>query len=98
VQSAGVSLQPVVEVESSASALALAARGVGDTVISLPLAAHLGFTERLHWVSLSPPLHENFAFITRRKAHPSPATRVLIEMAGEYLQHLPHSAARASHE
>lgn len=96
VQSAGVSLHPVVEVESSASALALAARGVGDTVISLPLAAHLGFTDRLHWVSLAPPLHENFAFISRRKAHLSPATRVLIEMASEYLQRLPHSAGPPS--
>ena len=88
VQAAGVSLAPIVEVETSASALDLAARGVGDTVMSLPLAATLGFTERLHWVSLDPPLHENLAFISRRRAHLSPATRVLIEMAREHLRSL----------
>lgn len=88
VQKAGVSLTPVVEVESPALALTLAARGVGDTVISMPLARSLGHTERLHWVSLDPPLHETFAFITRRDAHLSPATRVLMELAKKHLARL----------
>jgi DNA-binding transcriptional LysR family regulator len=82
----------VVEVESPASALALAARGVGDTVISLPLARYLGYTGRLHWVSLDPPLHETFAFITRHAAHLSPATRVLMRLASRHLQQLQHSS------
>jgi len=47
-QKAGTALAPVVEVESPASALALAARGVGDTIISLPLAQYLNYTKRLH--------------------------------------------------
>lgn len=94
-QNAGVSLVPVVEVESPASALALAARGVGDTVISLPLAQHLGYTARLHWVSLDPPLHETFAFITRQHAHLSPATRVLMRLASRHLQHLQHNSEAA---
>jgi DNA-binding transcriptional LysR family regulator len=90
-QKAGVSLVPMVEVESPASALDLAARGVGDTVISLPLAEYLGYTGRLHWVSLDPPLYEAFAFITRHDAHLSPATRVLMQLASRHLQHLQHS-------
>jgi DNA-binding transcriptional LysR family regulator len=94
-QKAGFSLTPAVEVESPASALALAARGVGDTVISLPLARYLGYTGRLHWVSLDPPLHETFAFITRHDAHLSPATRVLIQLAGRHLQHLQHRSKKA---
>ena len=88
VQAAGGSLAPVVEVETSASALDLAARGVGDTAMSLPLATALGFTERLHWVSLDPPLLENIAFISRRNALLSPATRALIELAREHLRSL----------
>lgn len=88
-QKAGTALSPVVEVESPASALALAARGVGDTVISLPLAQYLGYAERLHWVSLDPPLQETFAFVTRRAAHVSPATRVLMQLAHEHLRNLP---------
>ncbi|MER5430411.1 LysR family transcriptional regulator [Streptomyces sp. NPDC002588] len=85
VQRAGVSLNPVAEVESPALALTLAAGGVGDTVISLPLARSLGYLERLHSVSLDPPLHETFAFITRRDAHLSPATRVLMELVTKHL-------------
>jgi DNA-binding transcriptional LysR family regulator len=91
-QNAGVSLAPVVEVESPASALALAARGVGDTIISLPLARHLGYAGRLHWVSLDPPLFETFAFITRHDAHVSPATRVLMRLASRHLQHIGETA------
>jgi DNA-binding transcriptional LysR family regulator len=88
-QNAGVSLVPAIEVESPAAALALAARGVADTVISLPLAHHLGCTEGLHWAPLDPPLYETFAFITRRDAHLSPATQVLMDLARDHLQRLP---------
>jgi LysR family transcriptional regulator, cyn operon transcriptional activator len=91
-QKAGTRLVPAVEVESPASALALAARGVGDTIISLPLAQYLGYTDRLHWASLDPPLQETFTFVTRRAAHLSPATRVLMQLAREHLRRLPDSS------
>jgi len=91
-QNASVSIDPIVEVDSPAAALALAARGVGDTVITLPLAHGLGWTKSLHWNSLEPPLHETFAFITRRDAHLSPATQVLIRLAKHRLAQLPHSS------
>lgn len=92
-QRAGVSLTAAVEVESPALALALAARGVGDAVISLPLARSLGLAKRLHWVPLDPPLHESFAFVTRREAHLSPGTRVLMELAAKQLARLDGSTA-----
>lgn len=88
VQKEGFSLTPVVEVESPALAIALAARGVGDTVNSLPLVRSLGYMDRLHAVSLDQPLHETFAFITRRDAHLSPTTRALMELATEHLARL----------
>jgi DNA-binding transcriptional LysR family regulator len=90
-QKAGTTLVPIVEVESPASALALAARGVGDTIISLPLTQYLGYTDRLHWASLDPPLQETFAFVTRRAAHLSPAPRVLMQLAREHLQNVPRA-------
>lgn len=90
-QNAGVAVRPIVEVESPALALALAERGVGDTVISLPLAHALGSTRNLHWNSLDPPLYETFAFITRREASLSPATEVLIRLARQLLRDLPES-------
>lgn len=88
-QNAGVAVRPVVEVESPAVALELARRGVGDTLISLPLAHALGATKALHWASLDPPLFETFAFITRRNARVSPATEVLIRLVRQLLSQLP---------
>lgn len=88
-QNDGVSLRPVVEVESPAVALELAQRGVGDTVISLTLAHVLGATRSLHWTSLEPPVHETFAFVKRRDATPSPAAAILMSLAGQVLAELP---------
>jgi DNA-binding transcriptional LysR family regulator len=88
-QNAGVTLSPVVEVESPAAALQLAERGVGDTLISLPLAHTLGATAALRWASLDPPLYETFAFITRRRVNLSPATDILIRLARQLLAQLP---------
>jgi LysR family cyn operon transcriptional activator len=90
-QNAGVAVRPIVEVESPALALALAERGVGDTVISLPLAYALRSTRTLHWNSLDPPLYETFAFITRREANLTPATEVLIRLARQLLKDIPES-------
>jgi LysR family cyn operon transcriptional activator len=91
-QTAGVSLRPIIEVESPATALELAQQGVGDTIISLALATALEATQTLHWVSLDPPLQEAFAFITRRDAVPSPATAVLISLASQILAEIPAAA------
>ncbi len=89
-QSAGVSVRPIVEVDSPVLALRLAERDVGDTVISLPLAHLVGATNSLHWQSLDPPLYERFAVITRRDATVSPATDVLVRLARQLLVDLPH--------
>lgn len=94
-QNAGVALNPVVEVESPAVAMELAQRGVGDTIISLPLAHALAATKDLHWASLTPPLIETFAFITRRYASLSPASTILIRIARQLLAQLPQAAIPA---
>lgn len=82
---AGVRLEPVVEVESPDAALDLVLRGVGDTVVSLPLIRELGLDDRLAWVPLDPPLRERYAFITRRGAPPSKAMAALIAIVEEQL-------------
>jgi LysR family cyn operon transcriptional activator len=76
---AGVRLEPIVEVESSLAALDLVARGVGDTVVSVSLVGDLA------WVSLEPPLWEQFAFITPRGATVSPAMAALLNIVEEHL-------------
>jgi hypothetical protein len=40
-----------------------------------------GFSRSLGSVSLDPPLYDTYAFVTRRGAQLSPATRALLELA-----------------
>jgi LysR family cyn operon transcriptional activator len=80
-QRAGITISPRIEVQHATAALELAARGLGATVVTHVLLNALGYGDRLASVPLDPPLHEAFAFIRRRNARPSPATRALITLA-----------------
>jgi DNA-binding transcriptional LysR family regulator len=83
---AGVKLEPVIEVELPAVAVALAALGVADTIVSRSLLAAMGGGDRLGWAPLDPPMHETFAFITRSGSRLSPATQEMIRTAAELLR------------
>jgi DNA-binding transcriptional LysR family regulator len=87
-QRAGVTLTPEIELEYMEAALDLAARGLGDTMATGNIALRRGFARRLHAVPFDPPLYDTFAFITRRGAHLSPATRAFMELADKRLQAL----------
>lgn len=80
-QRAGLTLEPQIEVEYLTAALELAARGLGDTVSTTAVIETRGYGDRLLTAPFDPPLLETFAFIARRGAHVSPATRVFIELA-----------------
>jgi LysR substrate binding domain len=83
---AGVLLEPTVEVELPAAAVALAARGVADAVVSRSLLAATDVDERLGWAPLDPPMFETFAFVTRSGSQVSPATQEMIRMAADLLR------------
>ncbi len=80
-QRAGVRLEPQIEVEYMTAALDLAARRLGDTIAAPSVLETRGFARSLASVSLDPPLYDTYAFVTRRNAHLSPATRALMELA-----------------
>jgi DNA-binding transcriptional LysR family regulator len=80
-QHAGVKVEPQIEVEYMTAALDLAARGVGDTIAPRSILVSRGFSRRLSTVSFEPALYDTFAFITRRNAHLSPATRAFMGVA-----------------
>jgi len=84
-QLAGVKLTPRIEVEHVAAALDLVAAGIGGTLVTRILLERLGYGDRLVHAPLDPPLHESFAFIRRRNARPSPATRARMALAGAQL-------------
>ena len=79
-QRAGIRLEPVVEVEDLEAALDLAARGIGDTIAQTGMVS-TGLARKLHHAPFDPPLYDTFAFIHRRDAHLSPATRAFLEIA-----------------
>lgn len=80
-QREGVSLDPDIEVEYVEAALELTARGLGDTVAAKSITVGRAFARRLGAIGFDPPLYDTFAFITRRNAHLSPATRAFMRLA-----------------
>jgi DNA-binding transcriptional LysR family regulator len=87
-QRAAVKLEPQIEVEYMTAALDLTTRGVGDTLAPRSILAARGLSRRLASAHFDPPLIETFAFITRRNAHLSPATRAFMEVAGRRVAQL----------
>ena len=81
----GITIRPRIEVQHAHAALELAARGLADTLVTRALVDGLGYGDRLTGVPLDPPLHEAFAFITRRNVRLSPATRALMALAEHHL-------------
>jgi DNA-binding transcriptional LysR family regulator len=86
-QRAGVTMEAEIEVEYLTAALDLASRGVGDTLAPAAVARTRGYRQ-LKWVSLDPPLYDTFAFVTRRNAHLSPATRAFMALAEDHIEKL----------
>ena len=75
-------VEPQIEVEYLTAALDLAARGLGDTIADrVDRSIARGLRAPAAPSPFDPPLYETFAFITRRNAHLSPATRAFMEMA-----------------
>jgi LysR family transcriptional regulator, cyn operon transcriptional activator len=84
-QRAGITIRPRIEVQHAHASLELTARGLGDTVVTRALVDGLGYADRLACAPLDPPLHEAFAFISRRNARLSPATLALMALAEQRL-------------
>lgn len=87
-QRAGVSIEPTIELEELEAAIQLAARGLGDTYAPRAVILREGFPHNLRAVSFSPRLYDTFAFVTRRGAHLSPATRELLRLTERWVAEL----------
>jgi DNA-binding transcriptional LysR family regulator len=87
-QRAGVRLEPDIEVEEVESALDMAARGLGDTVVARFVTLGPRFPRRLGTVGFADPVYDTFAFIWRRGARLSPAARAFVEISGRRLERL----------
>jgi len=86
-QRAGVVIDPQIDVEDVEVALELAARGLGDTIAPRGMLLRLA-PQGVGWVPFSEPIYETFAFIWRRGAQLSPATREFLTFAERRLEAL----------
>src|SRR4051812_44137197 len=86
-QRAGVTIEAQIDVEDIEAAIELAARGLGDTIVSRGMLLALGrrVPRRLGWVPFAEPIYDEFAFIARRGARLSPASREFVRLARERL-------------
>ena len=71
-----------------ATALDLAARGLGDTIGDRGITLGRAWARRLKSAPFEPPLYDTFAFITRRDAPLSPATRAFMRLAARRIESL----------
>lgn len=94
-QRAGVTLRPVIEVESIEAAVGLARRGLGDTIVPRAAISKRG-SRGLHFASFDEPLYDTFAFIARSDAPLSPAARALVELIERRLERVAESALYAA--
>jgi DNA-binding transcriptional LysR family regulator len=84
-QRAGVSVQPYIEVEYATAALDLTARGLADTITMRTILDTMAPGHGLGSVRLEPPMQDTYAFITRRNARLSPATRAFIALGEQHV-------------
>ncbi len=84
-QRAGMTIEPQIDVEDVEVALELAARGLGDTIAQRGILLRLA-QPSLGWVPFAEPIYETTAFIWRRGAQLSPATKEFMTFAERRLQ------------
>jgi DNA-binding transcriptional LysR family regulator len=85
-QRAGLTLEPAIEVEYVATALDLAVRGLGDTIGARTITLGREWARQLLAVPFDPPVYDTFAFITRKDAPLSPATRAFMRLAAKRIE------------
>ena len=80
-QAHGLRLRPRVEVEMAEIALALVARGIGDTYLPVSYTHAPYYPAGLTTAPFTPALYNTFAIVTRPAARLAPGTRELLDRA-----------------
>jgi DNA-binding transcriptional LysR family regulator len=95
-QRAGAVLNVAIDVEDAEIALDLAAQGLGDTIAARGTLHAQGrsLSRKLGWVPFAEPIYDHFAFVWRRNARLSPATRAFVTAVQERLEALDEQLER----
>jgi DNA-binding transcriptional LysR family regulator len=86
-QQRGITIEPQIDVEDVEAAVELAGSGLGDTIVARGMLLGIGrrVPKALGWTPFADPLYDTFAFISRRGAALSPATREFLRLAEDRL-------------
>jgi DNA-binding transcriptional LysR family regulator len=95
-QAHGLRLRPRVEVEMAELALALVARGIGDTYLPVSYTHAPYYPAGLTTAPFAPALFNTFAIVTRPAARLSPGTRELLADLETHMQTLAGEFDRSS--
>jgi DNA-binding transcriptional LysR family regulator len=87
-QAAGIALEPAIEVEELEAALDLARLGFGDTIVGRGQTIRRPLPRGLGTARFADPIWETAAFVTRRGAELSPATRAFVTLAEDRMSEL----------
>lgn len=83
-QEAGVRLTPRVEVEHIETALQLVSLGLGDTIAARSVLRTIPLPDNVRAISLTEPIHDSFALVTRRGTTLSPGTLTLVNLVDDW--------------
>ncbi|BDI23204.1 LysR family transcriptional regulator [Herbiconiux sp. L3-i23] len=84
-QAAGVRIDPLIEVENVDTALALVARGLGDTMVASAVTRSALFPPGLTTTPFAEPLHDVIALVRRERSTLSPVSQALADLATDML-------------
>jgi DNA-binding transcriptional LysR family regulator len=82
---AGVTIEPLIEVEHLSSALALVSAGIGDTIACRAAVVSGSVPNGLHVTCFAEPMYDTIALVSRRGHALSAATRELARVAQQTL-------------
>jgi DNA-binding transcriptional LysR family regulator len=81
-----VTLQPLFDIEHVEGALSLAARGLGDTLVTRAITIHPTFPPELGWTPLAEPVFDRYVLIHRAGSPLTPPVRELAQLAEHHMR------------
>lgn len=77
----GVTLDPMIEIESVDAAVSLVANGLGETMLPRAVVRSPDFPDGIYTTSLEVPIYDTFALVTRKDWELSPMAQYLADLA-----------------
>ncbi|PLS30757.1 LysR family transcriptional regulator [Bifidobacterium margollesii] len=77
----GITLEPIIEIETVGAAVDLVAHGLGDTILPKAVAMDVDFPSTVYTTSFEEPIYDTFALVTRKDWELSPMASYIADLA-----------------